>query len=339
MPSGVVANGFLAQQRGKPVRWDVQTLSHTLIERTSQSLDGLVRGWGTHADLVAHGVAFRGKHALPSLVVAVDSRRDWHLQDFRELPDIACGLPIWIERSQRPTTTWRWLFKDRAFGGAGVGSKEAGRLGTLGCFVEKDGKVFGLTCEHNFATASNPAFVGQSVFWIDTQRHNVRNSEAWKKLGTIAETGGIDHIKRVATTDSALIKLECPFGISLRGIGRLNQAPMNAYRAVAERVLVVKYGAATQKTYGRVQGTFNVAVTSRNNDGYPIETVQHPNVLEIVADDWDLCGPGDSGAIFCEGDASGRPRAVGLLFATTPRSRGYAIPMARVLQHHGVKIF
>lgn len=288
--------------------------------------------------IVGHGLRIPTHSGEPTLVLSVSRDSTWVLADLEPLQDEYEGVPVCVERSTAPTlAVWSWKRGPVAQGGVGIRVDDLDRLGTLGCFVERDGKSFGLTCEHVIAKLDFSIPFGSLVLWKDMRLAQ----ENWAKLGTVAEVGGIDHVTGIAETDSALVSLDCPFAESVVEVGRMHPEPLDEYLAVATRARVIKMGARTERTVGRIQGSFDVGIRVRDAQGQYLKTILYPNVLEVVAEDLALlCGSGDSGSILCaEPDNRGeKPRAVGILCSTALQHRGYAVPMTRVLERHRIKL-
>lgn len=188
-----------------------------------------------------------------------------------------------------------------------------------------------MTCEH--VLAQNPSVPTEDapIEW------RAVGSNRWQHLGRLAQVGGIDYERRVAHTDSAMIRLERNVPQRVPGIGTPAPQPMNEYEAVATRALVRKCGYSTGVTTGRVEGILDIVV--RYHD--PASTlIAYPGVLEIVsefAERREFCQGGDSGSVLWDVDRR-RPRAVGLLCSTVLQYKGYAIPFRRALDAHGVRL-
>src|SRR5262249_37492493 len=111
------------------------------------------------------------------------------------------------------------------------------------------------------------------------------------------------------------------------GVGPVAADAVGTQEALDGAIGVMKFGAATGLTRGRVQGLFNLL--NDPNDEHPFRI---DGVLEVESEEADgfFCDEGDSGSMVWETD---RPpgRAVGLLVADTFMHRGYVPPAARIL--------
>lgn len=248
----------------------------------------------------------------------------------RALPRSIYDLPVWIEPFVHPYACF-WS-TPRVAGGCTVRANQI-RQGTLGCLVQRGSEVFGLTCEHVLADDSLSVQTGREAYWRDWRRRRVE----WRRLGEVCEIGGIDYVRGVAPTDSALIRIECDYArtpLMLRGT---HHEPLDEYAAWRQKARVCKVGASSGKTFGRVQAIVHgIAVRTPLNQNHHVQ-VKYPPLIEIAGETPSLCKPGDSGAMFYLHEP-GLPRApIGLLCSTTYGSKGYAIPMKVVCDAHDVR--
>lgn len=91
---------------------------------------------------------------------------------------------------------------------------------------------------------------------------------------------------------------------------------------------VIKVGATTGRTYGRVNGLYNIKLDQVGP--YPIEL---HGVLHIETEDNKddrFCDEGDSGSVIWERDQSPH-RAIGMLISDVFMHAGFAVPIRRVL--------
>jgi hypothetical protein len=245
------------------------------------------------------------------------------------------GFPVLVETGACP----RWSaggLTPKVRGGDGIVAEGTNRLGTLGCFVEREGAVYGLTCEHVLANAKLVATRHTPVSWC---KRRTGSETTLRRLGEICETGDIDYQGKTAVSDSALVTVECPHSLRVRSMGRVRRDPIDGYLAVATRARVQKSGVATGVTSGRVEGIVNITVEIHDSDGRPVQRVWYPKVLEILSEEpWDFFGAGDSGAMFWVVDEGRLPRPLGLLCSTSLGYKGYAIPIQRVLDRHRARI-
>ncbi len=281
-----------------------------------------------------HGVAYRVVDGISQMAVALSFAPDLpraRQHEIRcQLPREVLGFPVVFEHGMICRV---WGFrKSRPRGGSAIRARDSYIQGTLGCFVERDGQTFGLTCEHVLGTRAK---VGLEVEW---PRKSFRRDEEWTEFGTIHDLGGLVRNGGVSPTDSALLALAPGLRASQTSlIAHPSADPLDPYEAVATKAAIHKIGGGTGHTIGRVTGLLNIAVLQHHPTGPP-SVFRHNDVFEIHGEDrrWCFCDRGDSGAMIWERDR--RPRPVGLLIATRLLYKGFAIPAQTVLHHHGVTV-
>lgn len=234
------------------------------------------------------------------------------------------GVPVRIERGAFAVGT-AWWTNPKIRGGVAIRVGEGPR-GTLGCLMRARSRIVGLTCAHVVGSLRTSGLAAE-VEWRDRRLGN-----EWSRLGEVVDVQGIDHALRKAQTDSALVSIEHEHIPKIIDFGRVRSAPVDEFDAVNRNLSVFKYGAHTQKTWGRVESIRDQRVLLSDDPNEPPYTFY--GVLEIEANEIVLCDMGDSGAVFFTPDGS----PVGLLCSMVLLHRAYAVPMRRVCRIHDAEV-